>query len=128
MRVRPLGQLLAVTAVSGVAALALSTPAGAQTYPVSPPPTPAPSAPADGGAGGGGGGGGTGTDADGGAGGGGTGTDADGGAGGGGSLPRTGSDAVVPMAASGIALVLVGAGVAVVARRRRLELDDTSFA
>ena len=128
MRVRPLGQLLAVTAVSGVAALALSTPAGAQTYPVSPPPTPAPSAsPADGGAGGGGGGGGTGTDAGGGAGGGGTGTDA-GGAGGGGSLPRTGSDAVVPMAASGIALVLVGASVVVVARRRRLELDNTSFA
>ena len=43
-------------------------------------------------------------------------------------LPRTGSDAVVPMAASGIALVVVGAGVVVVARRRRSELDGLSVA
>ena len=122
MRVRPLGQILAVTAVSGAAVLALSTPAGAQTYPVSPAPTP--SASPAGNAGGGGGGGGTGTDngSGGGGGGGGTGTD------GGGSLPTTGSNAVIPMAASGIALVLVGATVVVVARRRRSELDGTSFA
>ena len=124
MRVRPLSQLLAVTAVSGAAVLALSTPAGAVTYPVSPAPTPSASPAGDSGAGGGGGGGGTGTDAGagGGGGGGGTGTD------GGGSLPTTGSNAVIPMAASGIALVLVGATVVVVARRRRSELDGTSFA
>ena len=109
MRVRPLSQLLAVTAVSGAAVLALSTPAGAVTYPVSPAPTPSASPAGDSGAGGGGGGGGTGTD-------------------GGGSLPTTGSNAVIPMAASGIALVLVGATVVVVARRRRSELDGTSFA
>lgn len=41
-------------------------------------------------------------------------------------LPRTGADAVVPMAASGVALVLAGAGVVVVARRRRAELDTVS--
>ena len=52
------------------------------------------------------------------------------GAAGGGALglPRTGTDAVVPMAASGIALVVVGAGVVVVARRRRSELDGLSVA
>ena len=52
------------------------------------------------------------------------------GAAGGGALglPRTGTDAVVPMAASGIALVVVGAGVVVVARRRRRELDGPAVA
>lgn len=42
-----------------------------------------------------------------------------------GALPRTGADAVVPMAATGIALVAVGAGVVLVARKRRQELDSS---
>ena len=43
-----------------------------------------------------------------------------------GGLPRTGADAVVPMAASGIALVLAGAGAIVVARRRSSELESAA--
>lgn len=40
-----------------------------------------------------------------------------------GALPRTGSDAVVPMISTGVALVLAGGGVVLVARRRRAEMD-----
>lgn len=43
-----------------------------------------------------------------------------------GALPRTGADAVVPIAASGIALVVAGAGAIVVARRRSSELDSSA--
>ena len=118
MRVRPLGHVLSVAAVSGVAALAFAAPASAQSYP---PITPSPSASPGTGTGGGGGGGGTGTGTGGGGGGGGTGTN-------GGGLPRTGSDAVVPMLASGLALIAIGSGVVVVSRRRRLELDGPAAA
>lgn len=65
----------------------------------------------------------------------GTGGDTDGaGAGGGGTavdgsiLPRTGADAVVPLLATGIALVLAGGGVLVVARKRREDLDQITLA
>lgn len=45
-----------------------------------------------------------------------------------GALPRTGSAEAVPIALSGIALVAVGAGLVVVARRRRSALEATSIA
>lgn len=45
-----------------------------------------------------------------------------------GALPRTGSQDLVPVGAAGITLIVVGAGVAVVARRRRQELDARTSA
>ena len=43
-------------------------------------------------------------------------------------LPRTGSVEAIPIAISGVALLLAGTGMVVVARRRRSELETTSIA